>query len=61
MSCEKCADNRLNMRVEPLRLAVEGASISHKIDFEDVANRYFTWLTQANKIPQKKSAKKELT
>jgi hypothetical protein len=61
MSCEKCADNRLSMRVEALRLAVDGASISHKIDFEETADRYFVWLMQANKKSQKKDVKKELT
>ena len=57
MSCNNCADKRLTMRVEALRLAVEGASLSHKIDFEETADRYFVWLTQ----PNKKSQKKELT
>lgn len=68
MSCEKCADNRLSMRVEALRLAVDGASISHKIDFEETADRYFVWLMSPNKETypiyeksRRKNTKKELT
>lgn len=61
MSCDKCAGNRLAMRVESLKLAVEGASISRKIDFEETADRYFVWLMQSGKKLQKKDAKKELT
>ena len=52
MSCDNCANNRLSMRVEALRLAVEGASVSHKINFEDVADRYYEWLSRPNKKPE---------
>ena len=61
MSCDNCANNRLSMRVEALRLAVEGASVSHKINFEDVADRYYEWLSRPNKKPENKTAKKQLT
>tara|TARA_R110000824_G_scaffold345160_1_gene531815 strand:- start:178 stop:384 length:207 start_codon:yes stop_codon:yes gene_type:complete len=49
MSCDDCADNRLGMRVQALKLAVEGASISHKIDFEETADRYYVWLMSPDK------------
>ena len=68
MTCDNCADSRLNMRVLALKLAVDGASISHKIDFEDIAARYFVWLMAhdeelhpAHQKPQRKNVKKELT
>ena len=61
MSCDRCAGNRLAMRVESLKLAVEGASISNKIDFEETADRYFVWLMKSDKKVQKKAVRKELT
>jgi hypothetical protein len=48
MTCSNCADNRLSMRVAALKLAVEGASVSHKIDFESTADSYFNWLMKSN-------------
>jgi hypothetical protein len=41
------------MRVAALKLAVEGASISHKIDFESIADSYFNWLMKSNSKHQK--------
>jgi len=48
MTCSNCADNRLNMRIAALKLAVEGASISRKIDFESIADKYFNWLMKSS-------------
>jgi hypothetical protein len=36
------------MRIAALKLAVEGASISRKIDFESIADKYFNWLMKSN-------------
>ena len=44
-------------RMEALRLAVEASSISHKIDFEELADRYFIWLCKSAPKQRKKNAK----
>jgi hypothetical protein len=54
MSCAKCDGIRQDMRVHALKLAVEAASISQKIDFESTADSYFNWLMKSNSKPQKK-------
>jgi hypothetical protein len=53
MTCSDCADNRLSMRVAALKLAVEGASVSHKIDFKSTADSYFNWLMKSTSKTQK--------
>jgi hypothetical protein len=57
MSCEKCDSARRDLRVHALQLAVEASSISHKIDFEALADRYFAWLSMPPGKPQKKNVK----
>jgi|6_EtaG_2_1085325.scaffolds.fasta_scaffold245854_1 hypothetical protein len=61
MSCDNCDDAYLNLRIQALRLAVEASSISHKVDFEALADRYFVWLSKPSAKAHKKTVKKQLT